>query len=114
MNSGITSRAAIARSSACRIVTKLAASTPAVGKSYSRPAGASRIVPGPYCEKCRVRPVAALVAVASAPAATNCSTPLRLTPRCLRMRAIADWISATTLMFRSSFSARRRFFRTGV
>jgi hypothetical protein len=27
--------------------------------------------------------------------------------------AMADWISATTLMLRSSFSARRRFLRTG-
>ena len=32
---------------------------------------------------------------------------------CLRMMAMADWISATTLMLRSSFSARRRFLRTG-
>ena len=27
---------------------------------------------------------------------------------------MADWISATTLMLRSSFSARRRFLRTGI
>ena len=40
--------------------------------------------------------------------------PLRLAPRCLRMSAIADWISATTLMLRNSRSARRRFLRTGV
>ena len=50
MNSGITSRAAIARNSACNTLTKLEASRPWAGKSYSMPAGASRIVPGPYCE----------------------------------------------------------------
>ena len=48
MNSGITSRAAMARSSACNTATKLDASRIRAGKSYSMPAGTSRIVPGPY------------------------------------------------------------------
>lgn len=76
MNSGITNRAAMARSSACNSVTKLDASRPRAGKSSSKPAGASRIVRGPYCEKCRVRPVVPLIAVTSASFATlNPSEP---------------------------------------
>ena len=43
--------------------------------------------------------------LASAWPATNCCDARCGVPlRCLRMSAIADWISATTLMFRSSFS----------
>ena len=54
-----------------------------------------------------------LTAVTSAWFCTNWSKAAPLVAWCLRIKAMADWISATALMLRSSFSARRRFFRTG-
>ena len=100
MNSGITSRLATLRRIPSRTTRNTPGLTLLLGKSYSIPSLASRIVPGPYFLWCFVSLVNWFVVCTSELLATKLEIAIAPAWACLRIMAMADWIVLITAIFR--------------